>query len=192
MTEAATRGRVGLVCLILGGATGTAWLLASEAFQHGGGPDRVPVVLVGGSAADAAPAAPPSDAGPPEGAPPRVEVARIGARGMLVTAGSAPPGAEVLLLEGGREIGRARADGRGEWVILPPDPLPPGPRELALLARSPGAAPLWARDTLLLLVPDRRREAATAAASPRGAAEPRGAAPRDAAGSPGGAPPDTA
>ena len=50
-------------------------------------------------------------------------------------------GAEVQLLADGREIGRARADARGEWVVLPGDPLPPGPKELSLLARSPGGEP---------------------------------------------------
>ena len=85
---------------------------------------------------------------------PRFHVARVSARGMLVTAGSAAPGAEVQLLEGGRELGRARADARGEWVILPGDPLPPGPKELSLLARSPGGDPIASRETLLLVVPE--------------------------------------
>jgi LysM domain len=60
----------------------------------------------------------------------------------------------VQLLEGGREIGRARADARGEWVILPGEPLSPGPKELALLARTPGGEPVRSRDTLLLVVPE--------------------------------------
>ncbi|MCB4820468.1 LysM peptidoglycan-binding domain-containing protein [Roseicella aerolata] len=85
---------------------------------------------------------------------PRFHITRVGARGTLVTAGLAAPGAEVQLLEGGREIGRARADMRGEWVILPGDPLPPGPRELSLLARSPGSAAVPSRDTVLLMVPE--------------------------------------
>ena len=85
---------------------------------------------------------------------PRFHVARVSARGILVTAGSAPPGAEVQLLENGREIGRTRADPRGEWVILPGDALLPGPRELTLYARSPGGIAVAAADSLLLVVPD--------------------------------------
>jgi nucleoid-associated protein YgaU len=85
---------------------------------------------------------------------PSFDVARIGARGMLVSAGRAAPGAEVVLFDGGQELGRARADGRGEWVILPATPLPPGMRELSLTARLAGAEPLASEDSLLLLVPE--------------------------------------
>ncbi|WP_128079973.1 LysM peptidoglycan-binding domain-containing protein [Roseicella frigidaeris] len=99
----------------------------------------------------------------PAAVAPRFHVARIGARGMLVTAGSAAAGAEVRLLDGERELGQARADARGEWVILPGDPLPPGPKELSLLARSPGGDPVRSQDTLLLLVPEPRLAAAPAA-----------------------------
>ncbi|MDN3565115.1 LysM peptidoglycan-binding domain-containing protein, partial [Paeniroseomonas aquatica] len=103
---------------------------------------------------------------PPEPAP-RFDVARVGARGMLVAAGRAAPGAEVTLLESGRDLGHARADGHGEWVILPGDPLPPGLRELSLLARLAGAAPVPSAETVLLLVPE----------PPPGAPHPRGPAP---------------
>jgi nucleoid-associated protein YgaU len=115
----------------------------------------------------AAPAAvaPPAAAAPSRGAAPaampaarpdapRFDVARVGARGMLVTAGRAAPGAEVVLLESGREIGRARADARGEWVILPGEPLAPGLRELSLTARRGGEEPVAARETVLLVVPE--------------------------------------
>ena len=57
--------------------------------------------------------------------PPRFDVVRVGARGSAVVAGRATPGAEVILLaDNGRELGRARADRRGEFVILPAEPLP--------------------------------------------------------------------
>jgi hypothetical protein len=78
----------------------------------------------------------------------------VGARGNLVTAGRAEPGAEVTLLESGRELGRARADARGEWVILPSDPLEPGLRELSLTSRLPGRDPVPGAETLVLLVPE--------------------------------------
>ncbi|TCH99542.1 LysM peptidoglycan-binding domain-containing protein [Roseococcus sp. SYP-B2431] len=80
-------------------------------------------------------------------------MARVGARGALVTAGRAAPGAEVVLLENGREIGRGRADARGEWVILPDSPLTPGARELTLTARLPGGEPLAGEASVVLLVP---------------------------------------
>lgn len=113
-----------------------------------------------GSTAPATAATPVGAAGPatseparPRQEPPRFDVARVGARGALVTAGRAAPGSEVLLLENGREIGRGRADARGEWVILPEAPLVPGARELTLTARLPGGEPLAGEASVLLVVP---------------------------------------
>lgn len=109
------------------------------------------------------PATPPRPA-PPE--PPRFDVVRVGARGTAVVAGRATPGAEVLLfLDGDREIGRARADSRGEWVILPADPLPAGARELSLRTRLAGEETAGA-DTVVVLVPAPAPPQVLAAASP--------------------------
>lgn len=72
---------------------------------------------------------------------------------MAVTAGRAAPGAEVVLLDDGEEIGRGRADSRGEWVILPPEPLAGGPRELSLRSRLPGGDELLGPDTVLVVGP---------------------------------------
>lgn len=99
---------------------------------------------------------------------PRFDVARVGARGMLVTAGHAMPGAEVVLSAGGRELGRARADARGEWVILLAEALAPGARELVLAARSPGGGLVPARETLLLVVPESVAAAQAGAGQPAG------------------------
>jgi nucleoid-associated protein YgaU len=165
MTDGMTAGRIALVGVIAGGAIGTAWALLPQAFpslvSH---PTVADALALGGGSAPSprpaasglGPAAPallaPSPPAPAE--PPRFDVARAGARGMLVTAGRAVAGAEVILLEGGRELGRARADARGEWVLLPGDPLAPGARELALIARSPGGEPVAGRETVLLVVPE--------------------------------------
>lgn len=125
--------------------------------------------------ADAAPRteppAPPERAEPlavPRAEPPapRFDVARLGRSGALVTAGRAAPGAEVVLLENGREIGRGRADPRGEWVILPEAPLGPGARELSLLMRLPGAGPVEGESRVVLLVPDAPAVSAEAEARP--------------------------
>ncbi|PHK96147.1 peptidoglycan-binding protein [Pseudoroseomonas rhizosphaerae] len=86
--------------------------------------------------------------------PPRFDIVRIGARGTAVVAGRAAPGAEVVLMrENGRELGRVRADARGEWVILPAEPLPPGPHELSLTARLGQDPPRRGDEALLVLVP---------------------------------------
>lgn len=157
-------GRIALVGALVGAAAGTAWVLQSlptaslvtppAATERAASAERPPATQ---PAAPASPAAAvPRDAAPAEAPtePPRFDIARVGARGMLVAAGRAAPGAEVLLLEGGTEIGRARADGRGEWVILPAAALAAGARELSLVARRPGGVAVPGRDSVLLVVPD--------------------------------------
>lgn len=140
----------------------------------------VPAVRPVAQALPAAAAMAPAQPAPPPvpaAVRPRFDVARIGARGMLVSAGRAAAGAEVVLFDGGRELGRARADSRGEWVILPADPLPPGMRELSLTARLAGGEPLASEDSILLLVPEPAQpQAAMAMLLPPtagGAAQPR-------------------
>ncbi|MGG5888925.1 LysM peptidoglycan-binding domain-containing protein [Falsiroseomonas sp. HC035] len=88
---------------------------------------------------------------PPE--PPRFDVVRVGARGGVVVAGRAAPGAEVILLQDGRELGRARADGRGDWVILPAEPLRPGNHQLSLRAHL-GGVEVAGAETAVVLVPE--------------------------------------
>ncbi|MBY0331174.1 MAG: LysM peptidoglycan-binding domain-containing protein, partial [Acetobacteraceae bacterium] len=101
---------------------------------------------------------------------PRFDVARVGARGMLVAAGRAAPHAEVMLFDGAQEIGRARADARGEWVILPVDALAAGTRELSLRARRPGSDLVAGRDVVLLVVPESAAQAGPRSAIPAGTA----------------------
>ncbi len=87
-------------------------------------------------------------------APPRFDVVRVGARGSAVIAGRAAPGAEVILLSGnGRELGRARADRRGEFVILPAEAFPPGAIELSLTLQQ-GEETVIGPDRVVLVVPD--------------------------------------
>ncbi|MBW6399953.1 LysM peptidoglycan-binding domain-containing protein [Roseomonas sp. HJA6] len=114
-------------------------------------------------------------------ATPRFDVVRVSARGSAVIAGRAAPGSEVLLLlDGHQELGRARADGRGEWVILPSDPLPSGAWELSLRSRLAGEE-TSGPDAVVVVVPEQvaSRAAARTASEPRGAeaAESRNAEP---------------
>jgi nucleoid-associated protein YgaU len=96
--------------------------------------------------------------------PPRFDVVRMGARGNMVVAGRAAPGAEVVLYDGEREIGRARADSRGEWVILPPEPIGAGARELSLRSRPPGGEEIAGFDTVLVVGPSEPQAVAQARA----------------------------
>lgn len=166
MLEATLAHRMGLFGLIAVAAVGTAWFMLPEAFpalrqNRPGGPEQL---AARSSSAAPAVASRPSAAAARAQAP-RFDVARVGARGMLVTAGRASADAEVLLLEGERELGRARADGRGEWVILPNDPLAPGARELSLLARVRGGESIPGEETVLLVVPEPPGGAAMASLS---------------------------
>lgn len=149
---------LGLLGLAVLGTVGTLWLMGPETLPGFGVPPGEPAAAnqPAPAAAPAVPARPLATAAPTVAAPvaPSFDVARVGVRGMLVTAGRAAPGAEVKLLDAGQELGKARTDARGEWVILPADPLPPGLRELSLLARLAGGEPVPSRETLLLLVPD--------------------------------------
>src|SRR5215218_8304042 len=132
MLEATLAHKMGLVAVIAAAAVGTTWIVLPEAFpsfrQQRSGLEQL-------AARPQPAAAPAASRTAVRVEAPRLDVARVGARGMLVTAGRAPAGAEVTLLEGQRELGRARADNRGEWVILPNDALAPGARELSLLSR---------------------------------------------------------
>src|SRR5262249_23107762 len=73
---------------------------------------------------------------------PSFDIVRVNPRGDAVIAGRAEPGAEVEVRDGARVIGRATADARGEWVVLPSEPLASGTRSLSLQAARPGAPPL--------------------------------------------------
>ncbi|UEM20164.1 LysM peptidoglycan-binding domain-containing protein [Skermanella mucosa] len=112
----------------------------------------------------------PSRPEPGSGAPPSFDVVRITPQGNAVIAGRAEPHSTVTVLDGGRTIGRAVADQRGEWVLLPDDPLGPGGRQLSLSARAPDAeAPVASDDVVVLVLPEPAQEAggAIALAVPR-------------------------
>ncbi len=113
-----------------------------------------------------APAAPTAAVPPIAAAPPvtrpTFDVVRVNPRGDAVIAGRAAPGAEVTVLDGTRTVGVVTADSRGEWVLLPSDPLPAGSRELSLSVRS-GDSPAQRSDqVVVLVVPERDRDIAGA------------------------------
>ena len=85
---------------------------------------------------------------------PSFDVVRVNPDGRAVIAGRAAPGARVSVLDGGREIGSVDADARGEWVLLPDQPLAPGSRELSLRAQLPGQAPVAGDRSVVLMVPE--------------------------------------
>lgn len=104
---------------------------------------------------------------------PSFDVVRVNPRGDAVIAGRAAPNAEVIVQDGGKEVGKARADARGEWVVVPRQPLPAGSRELTLTAKPPQGAPVQSQQNVVVVVPDREKGADEAMPGPLAVLVPR-------------------
>lgn len=128
------------------------------------GAGAVDIAATAPAAAPAASGAPAVPAAAPAGVTPSFDVVRIKPNGDAVFAGRAAPGAKVSIVDGGRVIGETVADPRGEWVYLPTEALPPGSRELGLSARHVDGAVLESAAVVVLLVPDRAKQAEAVAA----------------------------
>jgi len=85
--------------------------------------------------------------------PPSFDVVKVGPTGTVVIAGRAEPGAKVVVRDGERAIGEVTADRRGEWVLIPEQPIAPGNRLLSAEASSPGSgAPVRSEETVALSI----------------------------------------
>lgn len=91
---------------------------------------------------------------------PSFDVVRIDPKGNAVMAGRAAPGAEVTILDSGKELGRVTADANGEWVWAPDAPMKPGSVELSLSARVPGGEAVVSKNTVVLVVPEPHKDIA--------------------------------
>jgi nucleoid-associated protein YgaU len=99
---------------------------------------------------------------------PTFDVVRVNPQGSAVIAGRAEPLATVTILDGGRPIGQVTADQRGEWVLLPENPLEPGSRQLSLSAKAPDSAEVrLSQDVVVLVVPGPARDVAGRPAAER-------------------------
>jgi len=108
----------------------------------------------------------------PQAAPPILpsfDVVRMERNGEAVLAGRAAPGAEIIVRANGREVGRAVANGRGEWVLVPGAPLQPGSYELTLEAHGADGMTLLADNVVVLAVPQPQVAAAQEAPAAGGA-----------------------
>jgi nucleoid-associated protein YgaU len=106
------------------------------------------------------------------GAAPSFDIVRVRPDGQAVIAGRATPGAEVELRSGERTIDRVRADQRGEWVALPPEPLGSGVQELSLAARVADQPAVASAEVVVVAVPEPPPPQAVPAAAEAAAAEP--------------------
>ena len=68
---------------------------------------------------------------------PSFDVVKVGPTGTAVIAGRAEPGSKVTVRDGDKVIGEVTADRRGEWVLVPDQPIGPGDRLLSLEASGP-------------------------------------------------------
>lgn len=95
---------------------------------------------------------PPSPA-PPAPIAPSFDIVKVDPGGHAVIAGRAAAGAKVTVLDGDRKIGEVTADDRGEWVLVPTNPIAAGERQLTLEATDPASgAKTKSTDTVALAV----------------------------------------
>ncbi|MGH6622142.1 MAG: hypothetical protein ACREF6_21555, partial [Alphaproteobacteria bacterium] len=101
----------------------------------------------GADSRDSALLQPPAD-------PPTFDVVRVEPDGSAVIAGRAAPGSEITLNSGEKEIGKAKADQSGEWVLVPAQPLSPGSANLSVAARTPDGKVVNSEKVVVVVVPE--------------------------------------
>jgi nucleoid-associated protein YgaU len=155
--------------VILGGLGVAAVLAAAAGFL--GAPWRqaaVPVPAIVSPPPKAADAAPPKMKPPAARPDPSFDIVKIAPDGSAVIAGRAAPGAKVSVSDGTKTLGETTADSRGEWVLLPPAPLPPGDRRLQLEARNADGGVVKSPQSVVVSVAPTTGEKALAVALPHG------------------------
>ncbi len=71
--------------------------------------------------------------------PPSFDVADADETGKIVAAGSGKAGWTIRLMSGTQALGVTTADERGDWVLIPDEPLAPGNHALSLLEIDPSS-----------------------------------------------------
>jgi hypothetical protein len=125
-------------------------------------------------ATNAAPTVVPNTAATPDAAgklaAPSFDVVRINPNGDAVVAGRAAPGARITLLDDGQPIGEAKADDRGDWVLLPNSSVAPGEHKFTLKMETENAPPLLSERMVIVVVPAPAKDiAGNAVTAPAGA-----------------------
>jgi nucleoid-associated protein YgaU len=93
---------------------------------------------------------------------PKFDVVRISPSGNAVIAGRAAPHAEITVTDQNKEVGKVKADARGEWVIIPEKPLKSGSHELSLESRKSGGTTeaVLSKEKVVLVVPEKGKDIA--------------------------------
>lgn len=156
-------GAIGVIVVIV--AILLNFLLTSdEAPQQAAAPAPAPKTesVAPGTPAAQAPAVakPEAPAQTPTPKAPSFDVVRVNPKGDAVIAGRAEPNAKVRVMDGDRLIGEIQADQRGEWVLLPKEPLAPGSRQLSLEADMQDGSKKNSDDIVVLVVPEAQKDIA--------------------------------
>ena len=101
---------------------------------------------------------------------PTFDVVRVDRNGGVVIAGRSAPFCIVEVQDGNRVVGSARANPRGEWVIVPDAPLAPGSRELGLRAVCGADDEALSDRLIVVVVPERGEDIAGQASDADGGA----------------------
>jgi len=84
---------------------------------------------------------------------PSFDVVRVNPNGDAVIAGRAAPGTKITLLDGGKPVGSAEADDRGEWVLLPDSAVDPGQHKFSVRATDDSGKSLDSEKEVIVVVP---------------------------------------
>lgn len=101
------------------------------------------------SEGDAAALTPPTTALPS----PSFDVVRTTAEGQAVIAGRGAPDSTIVVRDGEAVIGTAQTDKRGEWVLVPDQPLAPGSHQLVLDMTQNDGRTVTGDDEVVLFIP---------------------------------------
>lgn len=101
---------------------------------------------------------------------PTFDIVRVDRDGSTLIAGRALPGADITIIANNKEVGKAKADDRGEWVVLLEKPLDAGDVELSLLARNPDGRNVKSLQIVTVSVPEKKNELALVVISEPGKA----------------------
>ncbi len=116
--------------------------------------DQIPEAATADSSAMSAdPAAPGAEL-----LPPSFDIVRVSPDGRAVIAGKAAPGAQVTVSAGEKRIGTVTADDRGDWVLVPDAPIPPGDQILSLQAKSGSTGAISSSQSAIISIPERPDE----------------------------------
>ncbi|WP_108882040.1 LysM peptidoglycan-binding domain-containing protein [Anderseniella sp. Alg231-50] len=88
----------------------------------------------------------------PEGA--SFDIVRVEEDGSAVLAGRAEPGATVRLLINEKVAGETQANDRGEWVVIPAEPMPAGAHQMQIQTENAAGEIKLAEQSVALTVPD--------------------------------------